>query len=225
MSLLGVSVILLWILTSVLTVLVILLYRQFGLLYLGSSTAVRLRGLQVGRSAPEGLTLVAPDGSTLALDWAAAGAGRGTVLVLTAPLCPLCEKLLSALNGFVDEWGSVVDVVVADRSDGDAATTPRSLSDGVRWRYGVSVEADVHHAFDIDVQPYVFVISDDGVVAARDIVNTTDRLGSIVTACLDESGRIASGRFVDPVELTHREPSLDRSTLAYNQPGYDDVSN
>src|SRR5574341_2258934 len=97
MQALVISVVLLWLLVLVLLVLVVLLYRQFGLLYLGSGQRVRMTGRPVGKHAVEGLT-VELEGTEVALDWSRPGEGRGTLLVLGGPICPLCAELVPQLN-------------------------------------------------------------------------------------------------------------------------------
>lgn len=178
------SVIVLWILVAVLTFLVLLVYRQFGLLYLGSSGAVRLRGREVGQHAPDGLLLRGGDGGEIPLDWRAAGDGRFTVLLLTAEKCPLCNELLLHLDDFIDRWKRLADVIVADRVEREVDNV-RGVGTR-RWRHGLSVGGACHAAFDVDVQPYTYIIDSAGIIRARDIVNVPQAIDAMLRHVADD---------------------------------------
>ena len=201
MSLLAVSVVLLWAIVIVLVLLVTLLYRQFGLLYLGSGGAVRLRGREVGRRAPDDIILSESAGQDFAVTWDDVGQGRCTILLLTGESCPLCEALVPELNDFTRMWADVADVVVADRAESSDLPT-RPLPDPRDWRYGRSIGGACHKAFDIDIQPYAFLIDWQGIIRARDIVNATPQREALLRSILGDDRRVMASGFRSPVELT-----------------------
>jgi methylamine dehydrogenase accessory protein MauD len=201
MTLLVISTVLLWILVMFMVVLVILLYRQFGLLYLGSGARVRLQGVQVGGNAPEPLRAVDSRGEEFSLDWTAPGPDRATLLLLTAPECPLAEALVPELNEFSESWATAVDVLLVDRALPDGAPL-RRLPVEPTWRYAFSPGSVVHRAFDIDVSPYAYVIGSDGTVRARDIVNDTRALAALITGA--GSGPETLNGMETPVALSRR---------------------
>ncbi|MGH3304512.1 MAG: hypothetical protein ACRDOK_23085 [Streptosporangiaceae bacterium] len=100
MAVLIASIVLLYLVVGLLTILVVVLYRQFGLVYVGSRRSYELTGPPVGRPAPSGLTVTRPDNAslTLAIDWHATAPGDVTILILGGDACPLCDRLLDELD-------------------------------------------------------------------------------------------------------------------------------
>ncbi len=87
-----ISMSLLWLAVIVLTVLVLLLYRQFGLAYMSGRAKAGLQGLDLGaRARPVALTAL--DGTGYAIDWSAAPQDGATVLLFAQPSCPICGDL------------------------------------------------------------------------------------------------------------------------------------
>src|ERR1019366_5906353 len=78
----------LWLAVIFLTVLVLLLYRQFGLAYLSGRARAGMQGLDLGaRARPVALTAL--DGGDVEIDWSRPLARDGaTVLVFALPSCP-----------------------------------------------------------------------------------------------------------------------------------------
>lgn len=191
MTLLTTAVILLWMVVLGLTLLVLILYRQFGLLYLGSGGRVRLTGLTIGRKAPAGQAVLL-DGEPLLLDWTSPGPGRASLLIFGGPRCPICEQLLPQLDEAVSLWGSLVDVLFLDRhstASSDSAT--RELPYDRRWHYALSEDSSVYRDFDVEVSPYAFLVDDTGRVLNKRIVNSLDHLALVVEDAVDEAtGRL-----------------------------------
>ena len=118
-----ISMSLLWFAVIVLTVLVLLLYRQFGLAYMSGRARAAMQGLDLGaRARPVALTGL--DGSAHDIDWSAATvpdapvpgatvpdatvpgapvpgvtAPAATVLVFAQPSCPICGDLAADAAG------------------------------------------------------------------------------------------------------------------------------
>src|SRR5438445_12199789 len=85
-----VSYIVLWLLVLVLILLVILLYRQLGIMYLGSAEGVSRDGLAPGAKAPD-FNLTDQYGNAQRLsDYR----GRPTVVLFGSPHCSPCRILL-----------------------------------------------------------------------------------------------------------------------------------
>lgn len=186
MTILVASVVLLYVLFCSLALLVVILYRQFGLVYLGSRRAEEIRGPAVGATAPEGLRVHRPGdaGSTLALDWHDVRPGGGTLVLLGGEACLVCAHLLRHLDAAMDQVRDAVRVVFIDRGParpGDGEDVPPSRSG--RWQHWRSEDGSVHDAFDIDVSPFGIVVDDGGVVRAKGITSTPEA----VLALLDQA--------------------------------------
>lgn len=178
------SVVLLYVLFCALAVLVIILYRQFGLVYMGSRRSNELTGPAVGERAPVGLRVISPDSdASLSLDWSALEPGAAaTLLLLGGESCPVCEHLLHHLNDDLVLDPQAVRVLLVDKN-------PRGLPGSIpaprggRWQHWRSNDGAVHDAFDTEVSPFAFVIDRDGIVRAKGIVSEPpDILGLLTRA-------------------------------------------
>ena len=194
MTALAIAVGLQWLVTIVLAIMVILLYRQFGLLYLGSGARVRMQGTEVGQLAPAGLIVGDVDMGDVALDWSSVGPKRATLLLLTRQDCEITTDLVGDLDALAERWYQDIDFLLVDAVDG-LDDPPREQRPGASWRAAVSPAGLVHKAFDIEVSPYAYVISSSGVVEARDIVND----GRGIEGLLQEARASRSGRRI-PVQ-------------------------
>lgn len=188
MTMLTVAVVVLWVVVAVLSVLVVLLYRQFGLLYLGSRNRIALTGLDVGSSAPSDIA-VEVERRLVNWDWRAAGSGRATLTIFAVARCPLCDKLVPDLNSFADKWGELVDVLFIEKGPLPDGPT-HDLATRTAWTYAVTPDGDLHDAFDVEATPFAFLISSSGTVLAKGLVNTTQHLEGVIGLALDERGRL-----------------------------------
>jgi methylamine dehydrogenase accessory protein MauD len=173
MTVLIASVVLLYLLVCALAILVIVLYRQFGLIYVGSRRSLEMTGPPVGARAPEGLRVVSPDSDelSLALDWGVVHTDGVTLLLLGGEACPICEHLLSHLDDDVPPGFEDVRVLFVDKDPGSLpSTVPSSLTG--RWQHWRSADGSVHSAFDVDVSPFAIVIDHEGIIRAKGIVST-----------------------------------------------------
>src|SRR5438552_2473824 len=90
----GTSVVALWVLFLVNFVLVLLLYRHFGLMSLGTLEGVQRDGLAIGAQAPD-VVGVRPDGTDMT--WSAP-VRRASFLLFAAPDCEPCKAVLPGLD-------------------------------------------------------------------------------------------------------------------------------
>src|SRR5215210_5699136 len=102
-----VSYIVLWVLVIVLGLLVVLLYRQLGILYLGSAEGVSRDGLAVGTQAPD-FELSDQTGRRYRLgDFR----GRRVLLLFGSPSCEPCRRLMPQLQEFAREHAEQIEVL------------------------------------------------------------------------------------------------------------------
>jgi thiol-disulfide isomerase/thioredoxin len=186
MSLLTVAVVVLWVLMLLLSVLVVLLYRQFGLIYIGSRARLGLTGLAVGSRVPE-VALLRMAGRDFAWDWTAGGGGRGTLVVFGAPGCTLCKKLTPQLNLFADKWAHLVDLIFVEKGPLPAGPT-HDPPNRTQWMYTEDPEGELHRAFDIEATPYAFVVDSSRRVLAKGIVNDKSDIEAVLSMAVTEEG-------------------------------------
>ena len=189
MPVLAVSLGLLWALVIVLSVLVVLLYRQFGLIYIGSRERVEQTGLPVGRSPRDSIPLEVEEQPVL-WSWRVEDGLRGTVALMTTTNCQICAELLPELNRVSDKWSDAFRFLVVDRVTGDAASPRvyRELPDPRSWLYARDLEGAAHDALDVEATPHVFVLDRTGKVLAKGLVNFPEGIDSKIQAALGADG-------------------------------------
>jgi len=191
MTILAIAVGVLWVLVVVLSVLVVLLYRQFGLIYIGSRARVGLTGLAVGATAPARAQLVMA-GRHFEWDWNTRNPGRGTLVVFGQPACTLCEQLTPHLNELADKWARVVDVLFVER--GPLADGPTHDPDNrTQWMYAEDPNGDLSEAFDIEATPYAFVVDSTRTVLSKGIVNGPRDVEGVLSLALASQGALNGG--------------------------------
>lgn len=145
------SIVALWLLVAVLVILVLLLYRQFGLIMMPASGRAALRGLDVGSSVPKiNGSVTSTGGSPVDLD----GALRGglALLVAASPNCPVCERIWGELSRWPFEPGLATLVWI----DGDGASRGSHLPG---WLVCSSTGEAAHALLQVPVVPFFYLIS------------------------------------------------------------------
>ncbi len=183
MTFLVASNILLWLAFLGVTVVLLGLMRQVGLLHERSSpmgAMITDHGPDIGDKAPE---FELPDyfGRPLNIGGAAAD-GRSTLIMFTAPTCPVCDKLFPIIKSIAKaEKLSVVMI-----SDGAQDEHKRFLDNHElgQIRYVVSAEAGM--AFQVGKIPYGVLIDPQGIIRSKGLTNTREHLESLLEA--DKTG-------------------------------------
>ncbi len=207
MTLLVVAVAFLWALMALLSVLVVLLYRQFGLIYIGSKARLALTGLAVGAKAPT-IAHLRMAGRALDWNWNAGVPNRGTLAIFGQPACTLCAELTPQLNVFADKWAHLVDLIFVERGPLPAGPTHDPFNRTI-WMYTEDPDGELHAAFDIEATPYAFVVDSARRVLAKGIVNDVKGLEGVLSLALADDGSLTK-------ELDTRRPS--RVELVDGQP-------
>jgi methylamine dehydrogenase accessory protein MauD len=171
-----VSYIALWLLLIVQGVLLLLVYRHFGLMAMGTAEGVQRDGLAVGEAAPSisGVTAKGED-----LQWAPEP-GMIHLLLFAAPGCQPCERVLP----------SVVTMAAASPAIGVAAIVPGRREDAMRLVEEfdlpfVCLAEDGSGAFDlyrVRVTPFGFVIGADGRILSKGLCSDPARLRGLFEA-------------------------------------------
>lgn len=180
MSLIAASQILLWLVILALTVAVLALARQIGVLHQRIApigALVPARGPQIGdRVPPLNLRLIGGGAVDLAAPLAPGAAGR--LLLFVSAACPICKTLIPiALDFRRTERLELVFV-------GDA---PLSEQEALIRRFGLSGEAfangpEIGMAFSVGQLPFAVLIDGEGKIAAKGLVNSREHLESLVVS-------------------------------------------
>lgn len=181
MSFLLVSNILLWIAFLGVTLVLLGLMRQVGLLHERSSpmgAMITDHGPDIGDKAPEFATH-----DYFGRDIKIGGAStRQTLIMFTAPSCPVCDKLFPIIKSIAKAENAEVIMV----SDGPAEEHSRFLSTHELGDMRYVVSAEIGMAFQVGKIPYGVLIDPTGVIRAKGLTNTREHLESLFEA--DKSG-------------------------------------
>lgn len=191
MSYLITSNILLWIALLGMSVVVLGLARQIGLLHERSSpmgAMITDHGPDIGDSAPE---FDLPDhfGRPVRIGGASAE-GRPTLLMFTAPTCPVCDKLFPIIKSIARAEKIAVTMI----SDGAPEEHARFLAAHELGQIRYVVSAEIGMAFQVGKIPYGVLLDAGGVIRAKGLVNTREHLESLLEA--DKSGFSSLQQFI-----------------------------
>ena len=208
----------LWILLLTTGVLVLLLYRHFGMMSLGTLEGVQRDGLPVGSIAPpiSGVTASGQD-----TGWQPKR-GQPQLLLFAAPDCEPCATVLphvERLAGAVDDDLGIAAVVPGPRDE-----VARFVE---RYRPPFACLAEdgsgAFTRYRVRVTPFGFIIGGDGRVLAKGLCGDQVRLRRLLEAAdLPEIAQVlpTPGQ---PVEITPRNPAhaARSSTVAAASNGVD----
>ena len=188
MDLWAISYVVLWLLVIAEAVVLLVLLRAFGSMYLGSRDAIERDGLRLGTRAPD-FTATAIDGTSVPL---ASLLDRWAVLVFAEPGCPICEEMGPQLTRLARELADRARVVLLVRRSAELmrASPLASFSNVAALAIGAHGTADEYR---VRVSPYVHVLDPEGVVRGKGLVNERKHVEHI----LYQAG------FRDPVVNSH----------------------
>ncbi|MDQ3986050.1 MAG: TlpA family protein disulfide reductase [Actinomycetota bacterium] len=167
----------LWVLVIVQGMLLLLVYRHFGMMTLGTMEGVQRDGLGIGDTAPS-IYGASSDGSETV--WESRG-DRPALVVFAATDCEPCSVVMP-----------VVDRVARARSGSLRVLTvvpgPADSVQSAVAQYGLSSDclgedgSGVFDAYRVRVTPFAFVIGEDGVVRAKGLCSDPLMLRDLLAA-------------------------------------------
>lgn len=175
---------------------IFVLMRQLGIIYLGTAQGVARDGIAAGQRAPD---FALPDLSgtvrTLA-DYH----GRSLLLVFGSTSCAPCRGLVPDLNVFAKQHADDIDALFAIRGTPNEAQ--RFVDDlGLQVPVGVFNDEELPEKYKARVTPFAFLIDGDAVVRAKGLSNNMSHLDMLLKAADDDAKRRkgANGRItLDP---------------------------
>jgi methylamine dehydrogenase accessory protein MauD len=170
---------LLWVVVILLSVAVLALARQVGVLHERVAPAGALihgAGPGVGEQSPR-LEVHALAGNAITVG-AALPAGRALLMLFVSQTCPICKKLIPiAMNFAKSERLNVLFVGDADLKEQRKLIEQFGLDD--HWFVNGS---EIGMAYRIDKLPYAVLLDDLGVIAAKGLVNSREHFESLIIA-------------------------------------------
>lgn len=218
-----VSNIILWIVVIALSLLVLALARQVGILHERVAPAGALQpnsGPKTGELTPA-LNLTALDGSRLTVG-GAAEKGSATFILFISPTCPVCKSLVpTAVSLIKSEKGRLQLLFASDGADTDKELAQHKayVTDLNIASYPYLVSQQLGMSYEVSKLPFAVLIGSDGILKSKGLVNTREHLESLIEAM--DSGIATVQDFVGQAEkrqnadntVKHHEPSsLEQSS-------------
>jgi methylamine dehydrogenase accessory protein MauD len=178
MTLSELSQLVLWIMVLLLSAVTFALVRQVGLIHQRiPPTGARMLnvGPPVGSEVPS-FDELSIDGKPTTL----AASGRKTLLVFVSSQCDSCAELAPALKSFARSERARLDTILIARS---SVPEMREFSRENRLE-GVPIIASMElvEKFQVNNTPYGLLVSEDGILITKGIVNTLEHLTSMAHA-------------------------------------------
>jgi methylamine dehydrogenase accessory protein MauD len=179
MTIAMVSNVLLWVAVIALSLTVLALARQVGVLHERVAPAgalINSAGPGVGEQSPR-LEAIALAGNAITVGGKLA-AGKALLMLFVSQTCPICKKLIPiALDFARSERLEVLFVGDADLSE------QKKLID----RFGIDERrfvngAAIGMAYRVDKLPFAVLLDDQGVIAAKGLVNSREHFESLIIA-------------------------------------------
>jgi methylamine dehydrogenase accessory protein MauD len=161
-----VSYIVLWILVIGLGVLVLLLYRQLGIMYLGTAEGVSRDGLERGVRAPD-FKLTDQYGQVQQLS---SYKGKPVALLFGSPHCSPCRLLLPQLHDWARQH-SDVSVLWLNAASEEESNRFVSETGATLPVVPYTPDDNLLDKYKVRVTPFLFMLDEKGMVRAKGLVN------------------------------------------------------
>ncbi|WP_211750379.1 methylamine dehydrogenase [Paenibacillus sp. Marseille-Q4541] len=165
-----VSYLILWLLVIPLVILNLVLFRQLGIMIMGTARGVNQSGIPVGKRLPVATTFHI-DGTEWSTDELL---GTSALILFGSPTCRECAEILPDFHR-IAELNQVKPVLML-------FSTPELASDYVRKiQYNDDVyivSSELAHHLDVQVTPFAYAIDPRGVIRHKGLVNSRDQLES-----------------------------------------------
>jgi methylamine dehydrogenase accessory protein MauD len=176
-----VSNLVLWAVVLGLTLVVLALVRQLGILHerIAPAGALLLAGgLKVGEAAPV-VAVVDLEGQSRSIG-AATADGRSALLVFVSPTCPVCKALLPVLKASRRSERQWLNVILA--SDGPEEEQRRYVAANGLSEIPYVLSAPLGMAYQVGRLPFAALIDSGGILRARGLINSREHLESLFEA-------------------------------------------
>lgn len=181
-ELLVVSNIILWVIVIALTLVVLALARQVGVLHERVAPAGALQptsGPKIGELT-EVMTLADINGQTVVVG-GPSSAGMNLLVMFISPTCPVCKSLVPTAKSLAATERSRLRLVFA--SDGDNLAQHQAYARDLKLeKYPYVLSEKLGRAFEVSKLPFAVLIGVDGTLQSKGLVNTREHLESLIEA-------------------------------------------
>lgn len=182
---------------SVLSLVLLVVVRQIGILHerIAPLGALSTRGGPAIGSRVESRTWPRIDGGDFALPSATGG---HVLLFFVSPKCPVCKKLIPAIKKLQKSESPELEIVLA--SDGHKVEHQKFVNEYGLTQFPYVLSHELGMMFRVAALPFAVIVDPSGTIRSKGLVNSREQLESLLTAS----------------ELGY--PTLDRFLAARNKP-------
>lgn len=180
------SVILLWAFVLFNTFLLILLFRQFGQIYLNTGKGVARDGIPKGKSIPNYSIYSLTKDTVIQLhDFIEK---KPTLIAFISPTCKPCMELLPDWNEMEDHYKGRVNfftVFVGEEKEVYDFFKKREIEGEALW----DKNKELFFLFKVRVTPFAFAVNEQGFVKEKGLCGSKDQIDFLLESLLLESHR------------------------------------
>ena len=206
------SNIVLWVLVVMLSLLVLALSRQVGILHERVAPAGALmptNGPKVGELTQE-ISLKSIHDQTLTIGGASTG-NLASFILFISPTCPVCKSLVPTAKSLVTSESHRMQLLFA--SDGDTLEQhQRYAKDLDLGNYPYALSEALGRAFEVNKLPFAVLIDADGILKGKGLVNTREHMESLIESM--DSGVVSVQEYIGSIQNEQEdiEPSAMEHT-------------
>lgn len=193
-----VSNIILWVVVIALSLLVLALARQVGILHERVAPAGALlptTGPKVGELTPA-MELTALNGTRLKLG----GEGDSTLatfILFISPTCPVCKSLVPTAKALIHSEKTRMRLVFASDgadTDKEMAQHKSYINDLKIADYPYIISQQLGMSYEVSKLPFAVLIGSDGILKSKGLVNTREHMESLIESM--DSGLVSLQDFI-----------------------------
>lgn len=206
-----VSNIILWVVIIALSLLVLALARQVGILHERVSPAGALQptsGPKVGELTSK-LDLRTLDGSQVVIGGENDSA-LATFILFISPTCPVCKSLVPTAKSLIQSEKSRMQLMFAS----DGATTDKELAQHKSYvtdlhisDYPYIISQQLGMTYEVSKLPFAVLVGSDGILKSKGLVNTREHMESLIESM--DSGISTLQEFVGLTSVEQVDPDAD----------------
>jgi methylamine dehydrogenase accessory protein MauD len=177
-----VSNVILWVIVIVLSLVVLALARQVGILHERVAPAGALQptgGPKVGELT-EAMSIADINGQAVTVGGASSD-GMNTLVMFISPTCPVCKSLVPTAKSLARAERNRLNLVFA--SDGDKLEQHQAYAKDLELdNYPYLLSEKLGMGFEVSKLPFAVLIGADGTLQSKGLVNTREHLESLIEA-------------------------------------------
>ncbi len=177
-SIFYVSYVAMWVLLIAEGILLLLVYRHFGLAALGTAEGVERDGLAIGEVAPA-IRGVTAQGVSIEL---VPQPGSLYLLMFVSPTCAPCAEILPSIHQLTITSNQIEVVLIVDGSRERVVQLIDKFHPPESVTCLAEAEAGTYHGYSVRVTPFAFMVAKDGRIRAKGLCNTTGRLRRLLAS-------------------------------------------